>query len=76
MGRCDSLTAVLNIADNLPEGTDEAVLLHEIGHALADTLGIEWTEQNNSSLMAGLYSVMVESAKLNALQIEKVEKMR
>jgi hypothetical protein len=58
MGRSSIGTCKILIKSTMPCDAFNSTLLHEILHMIADHSALNITEQQNSALAAGLYSVM------------------
>jgi len=79
MGRSDSKLGIIHLNRDMPADLQEAVLLHEIGHVVADALGMKWGEADNAALMTGIYAVLSDSErtiKMTVITPEMAERMR
>ena len=56
-GLCDSSHAKITLSNDLPSSVRRQILLHEITHAISDSLGMELTEEQVSSIGTGLASI-------------------
>jgi hypothetical protein len=56
-GLCDHAHATITIAEGMPPGITRQTLVHEILHAVADSVGIDLTEGQVQTLAAGLSSI-------------------
>ncbi len=61
MGRVDIKTGKIYIKANMPEDIKGEVLLHEVIHAICESLAIELTESQVTALSSGIFCVAVEN---------------
>lgn len=60
-GSCDMLTGEINITSDCTVEQQNATYLHEVIHAINATVGANLTEEQVTTLAAGLFSVCKEN---------------